>query len=234
MDQAAFTSSTPDLCEIGTAVIIQAVIKFMRQHPTRYGDLRPHTIIWGHRDIPEDRIYALEEAFKALREENQRLSELNSRLTCDLENLTTRVREIEERPVTDDPRWHRLALSLQSHSSRSEPIAELDTHISNKLWVVYKGLNNIIKIDDGPLVIEFDKLLLRSPSTPREKNVELGNLGSQHLATSIRSAQGFYNDERINTGQSSGRNIRAEQQAWSEAYGESQPWVEDICETHLS
>ena len=70
----------------------------------------------------------------------------------------------------------------------------MDTHIQQSI-LVNKGLNNIIKIDGGSLMIEFEKLFLRSPSTPRERNVELGNKELQHLATSIWSAQGFYSDE---------------------------------------
>ncbi|KAJ9296179.1 hypothetical protein DTO271G3_5320 [Paecilomyces variotii] len=40
--------------------------------------------------------------------------------------------------------------------------------------IVYKGSNDTIKVDGGPLIIDFEKLFLRPPGTPKEKNIELG------------------------------------------------------------
>ncbi|KAJ9396075.1 hypothetical protein DTO282F9_7050 [Paecilomyces variotii] len=55
---------------------------------------------------------------------------------------------------------------------------------------VYKGSNDTIKVDDGPLVIDFEKLFLHPPGTPQEKkNIELGDGELQYLATSIWTAQ---------------------------------------------
>ncbi|RWQ91249.1 hypothetical protein C8Q69DRAFT_518086 [Paecilomyces variotii] len=55
---------------------------------------------------------------------------------------------------------------------------------------VYKGSNDTIKVDDGPLVIDFEKLFLHPPGTPQEKkNIGLGDGELQYLATSIWTAQ---------------------------------------------
>ncbi|KAJ9192424.1 hypothetical protein DTO164E3_8356 [Paecilomyces variotii] len=61
--------------------------------------------------------------------------------------------------------------------------------------VVYKNSNQPIKVDDGPLVIEFEKLFLRAPDCPKEKDIILGDEELKGLAKRIWNAQGFYDEE---------------------------------------
>ncbi|KAJ9299132.1 hypothetical protein DTO271G3_3374 [Paecilomyces variotii] len=60
---------------------------------------------------------------------------------------------------------------------------------------VYKNSNQPIKVDDGPLMIEFEKLFLRAPDSPKEKDIILGDEELKDLAKNIWNAQGFYDED---------------------------------------
>lgn len=51
------------------------------------------------------------------------------------------------------------------------------------------------KVDNGPLVIEFDKLFGRSPDAPKEKDIILGDEELKSIAEDIWDGQGFCDDD---------------------------------------
>lgn len=60
---------------------------------------------------------------------------------------------------------------------------------------IRKGAENLTEIRGGPLVIDFEQLFLRPPSTPRESEIRLGDKELRELAISIWREQNFYKDE---------------------------------------
>lgn len=66
-----------------------------------------------------------------------------------------------------------------------------DRHYLGQSITIYKGANNHLRLSNGPLIIDFEKLFLRPPTIPRERNIEVDEEKLQHLAEEIWDEQGF-------------------------------------------
>ncbi|KAL2813463.1 hypothetical protein BDW59DRAFT_167514 [Aspergillus cavernicola] len=57
--------------------------------------------------------------------------------------------------------------------------------------VISKRRNGKITIAGAPLVLDFERLFLRAPTTPRERNIEIGNEKLEFVATRVWVRQQF-------------------------------------------
>lgn len=58
-----------------------------------------------------------------------------------------------------------------------------------------KGANNTINIDNGPLIIGFEQIILRSPTTPKETDVVFSDEELREIATCVWIEQDFWDCE---------------------------------------
>ncbi|KAJ9410777.1 hypothetical protein DTO045G8_1683 [Paecilomyces variotii] len=56
---------------------------------------------------------------------------------------------------------------------------------------ITKKANNIVRIDNGPLVIPFEQILLRPPTEPREVDIVFDNQDLEEIANQIWTVQNF-------------------------------------------
>ncbi|KAL1989850.1 hypothetical protein VTN49DRAFT_7047 [Thermomyces lanuginosus] len=59
---------------------------------------------------------------------------------------------------------------------------------------ISKNNDNVV-VDGVPLIIEFERLFLRPPASPSEKNVELGRNELVYIAKMVWESQGFEAEE---------------------------------------
>lgn len=61
----------------------------------------------------------------------------------------------------------------------------------NQVVTIRKGDNNHLRLQGQPLVIGFEKLFLRAPSTPRETDISLDDPILREIAMEVWEEQGF-------------------------------------------
>ncbi|KAI9369036.1 hypothetical protein BJX61DRAFT_549891 [Aspergillus egyptiacus] len=113
--------------------------------------------------------------------------------------------ETKAKLATDVRYWKRAApgdelkIILTIHINRPRPEITIEKHernannvgIPTQRVVVSKNCQNKARVSGTPLVIDFQKLFLRPPALPREKDLEIGADKLEWLANQVWEEQGF-------------------------------------------